>query len=613
MQRWERAGGPPAAGPVSQAVASPGAGNPGAGGPGAPSQAEAVRDFTLHLDRTLTVRRLYSPHAGHYQEAMQTLRRKLAAALELDGFALRVTPTRLMLGAETMLERPQRDDSFFFPFYRDGLRELAFTPELALEDLEPLLGAFEAERQRRLAPDEDLVAYLWRCDLDGIRFAAVDGIGEEEAGEEASPGGDYGALVRDLVERIRDPAPPTTGQSYAFVLDADVRLQATDLRYDPTTTRRAFAENPTVFPLTRAQADALRGEVSRDDEADLLSRFVEILLAMALDAGRGVPLAQVLGVLRQLVGGLWQVGEHAALARTLTRLRAAADEAPDPATRAALAETLRGFFTPERMRELVGLAQGGDGEGVAFALARELWDSAGEEAWMSLLDCVMAPPDGELAGELRRYLRGRLASAPELMRRALGDAVVERVLAALSLLDPRVEGVFARELLSLVGHREEAVRLKALAVAGRLGGADANEALWRAVQGDPSYQVRLLAFRLLAASDRAGLISRLTALASDQAFGERPLFERRKVAQMLAAALGEEAAPLFLRWLPERRRFLARHLLTREQLETVGLVTEMLRECGAAGHAALETLAVERGKAARLARAALGRSGRRRR
>jgi hypothetical protein len=578
--------------------------------PAASSQVEAVRDFALHLDRALTVRRMYSPHAGPYQEAMQALERKLAAALEQDGFALRVTPTRLLFGETTMLERPQRDDSFFFPFYRDGLRELVFMPDLALEDLEPFLAAFEAERQRRLAPDEDLVAYLWRCDLEGIRFSAVDGIGDEEAGAEAQ-GGDYGALVNELVERIRDPAPPTVGQSYAFVLDADVRLQVTDLRYDPSTTRRAFAENPTVFPLTREQADALRGEAARDDEADLLSRFVEILLAMALDADRGVPLAQVVGVLRQLVGGLWQVGEHAALARTLARLRAAADESPDQATRAALGEALLGFFTPDRLAQLFALVEGG--REVSFALARELWDCAGEEAWIPLLDCVARLPEGELAGELRRYLRVRLASAPELLRQALADPGAERVLAALSLLDPRVEGLFARELLALVAHREEAVRLKAIAAAGRLGGSEANEALWRALQGDPSHQARLLAFRLLAASDRAGLVSRLTALASDPAFGERPLFERRKVAQMLAAALGEEAAPLFLRWLPGRRRFLSRHLLPREQLETAALVTEMLRECGEAGRVALEGLAVRRGRVGRLAGVALGRSARGRR
>ena len=193
---------------------------PVAGSAGAATEAEAVRDFVLHFDRALTVRRMYSPHAGPYQEAMALLQRKLAAALQPDGFALRLTPTRLMLGEETLLERPQREDSFFFPLYRDGLRELVFTPELALEDVEPLLGAFEAERLRRLAPDEDLVAYLWRCDLDGIRFAAVDGIGDEEAGAEASPGGEYAALVSELVARIRDPAPATTGQSYAFVLDA---------------------------------------------------------------------------------------------------------------------------------------------------------------------------------------------------------------------------------------------------------------------------------------------------------------------------------------------------------------------------------------------------------
>jgi hypothetical protein len=569
-------------------------------GQAAPGRGDAVRDFAVQLDRTLTVRRLYSPHAGPYHEAMQALERKLWVALPPDGFALRVTPTRLLLGEEVLLERP-RDDAFFFPLYRDGLRELAFSPELDRDDLDPLLGAFEAERLRRLAPDEDLVAFLWRCDLQGIRFSAVDGIGDEEGegGADASPGGDYGALVSELVERIRDPAPPTTGQSYAFVLDADVKLQATDLRYDPTTVRRSFGETPTVFPLTREQADALRGEAARDDEADLLARFVDILLAMALDRDRSVPLAQVVGVLKQLVGGLWQVGEHAALAQTLGRLRAAAEGAADQATRAALGDTLRGLFTPERMSELLRLVQ--QGGAVDLAQARALWDHAGEEAWGALLDCAGELPDGELAGELRRYLRVRLASRPELLRHALADRRVARVHTALSLVDPRVERVFAPDLLRLVGHADEAVRLRALAAAGRLGGTEAREALWRALQGDSSRQVRLLAFRLLAATDHDELVSRLTALASDAGFGDRPLFERRKVANMLSEALGEEAVPLFVAWLPARR-----HFLRRGQLETVALVVDVLRDCGEAGRDALGGLSAGRGKVARLARRALG-------
>jgi hypothetical protein len=569
------------------------------GAPAAGGSPDSVRELLLQVEKTLTVRKLYPPHAGPYQESMAALDRKLWRALDGEPFTVSVGADRLALGGDVLIERPERDDCFFFPLYRDGLRELTFSPEVEPREVEALLSAFEAERARKLSPEEDLVAYLWRCDLYGIRFSAVDGIGDEE-GEpgEALPGEDYRALVSDLVAKIRDPAPPVTGQSYAFVLDADVRLALTDLRYDATTTHRAFTENPTVFRLTREQATALRTEVAREDEADLLARFVTILLAMAVDPGRTADVGHVLRVVKQLLGSLWQVGEHAALVDTLQRLQKASHGAPDGATRVALVELLRGFFTPDRLSDLFHLVGGVDG--LPLPAARQLWDLAGEEAWGPLLDFLQGLPDGELAAEVRRYLRTRIASSPDLLRAALAETRAERVLTALSLLDPRVEGLFVRELLPLARHGHEAVRLKAVAAAGRLPGPEAKAALWRAFDADTVYQVRLLAFRLLAASDRPALVERLCALVHEPTFAERPLWERRKAAQMLAEAMGEDAAPLLARWIPRRRFFLGR-----SDMETAALAIDLLRECGRAGRDALGSLAAGRGRIARLAAQAL--------
>ncbi|HEV8631285.1 MAG TPA: HEAT repeat domain-containing protein, partial [Thermoanaerobaculia bacterium] len=521
------------------------------------AQTAPVRELLLQLEKTLTVRKLYSPHATPYRDAMRSLEAKVWRAIEPDGVTLRVASRALLVDDEVVLERPQTEDAFFFPLYRDGLRELALSPELTHDELETLLGVFEAERQRRLAPDEDLIAYLWRCDLAGVRFSAVDGIGDEEAdGEQPDRGRgseDYAALVADLVEKIHQPGPPETGQTYAFVLDADVRLQASDLRYDATTTRRAFADNPTVFHLTPEQAAALRGEVAREDEAELLERFTDILLAMAIDPERTVEPAAVLRVLQQLVEGLWSRGEHAALGATLERLRQAAEEAAEPAARSALRDLVRGFFSVDRIGQVFRLLHQPDG--IDLAAARQLWEVAGDDAWEPLIDLCGEGSEGPLARELRRYLRERLATRPELLRRALGERYAGRALVGLSLLDPRVESVFARELLALAHHPNEAVRLKAVAAVGRLGSHEAGEALWSVMQHDAAQQVRLLAFRLLAAGDRASLVARLSALVAAPDFGGRPLFERRKVGQMVAEAMGEDAAPLFASWIPPRRLF----------------------------------------------------------
>ncbi len=130
------------------------------------------------------------------------------------------------------------------------------------------LGALEAERKGLIGSTEDTVSILWRCDLRGITFAAIDGLGDQEGdGTGTSAKNEYGALVADLMSKIQNPAPPETGQRYAFMLDLDAegRVSESDLHYEATTQHRSFEENPTVLELTSEEVKALRAEVTEQE------------------------------------------------------------------------------------------------------------------------------------------------------------------------------------------------------------------------------------------------------------------------------------------------------------------------------------------------------------
>src|SRR6266566_2811488 len=125
------------------------------------SSFEAVKDFVLQVEKTLAARRLYDEGNAAYLDASQRLLEKCRAAAEPDGFTLAVASTDLFLDKVSVMSRPKHDDSYFFPLFRDGLRELTFLPEVSAEDLDGFLTVLET-RDRDLAVADDMINLLWR-------------------------------------------------------------------------------------------------------------------------------------------------------------------------------------------------------------------------------------------------------------------------------------------------------------------------------------------------------------------------------------------------------------------------------------------------------------------
>jgi len=523
--------------------------------------AEAVRDFLLHLEKAVALRRLYAANSPHYQEVLPRLLERLLPAAGYEGFTVRLTAREVLLDKQPLLQRSDPEESFFFPLYRDGVRELSFTSAVTEEELEALLAVMEAGRRRRMGPEEDAVVLLWQSGLDGIGFRAIDGIGDQEAGEEDGKN-EYGTLAGRLTEQLRAPngvatAPAVAAESegapsYGFVIDADLRIADGDVHYDAATVRRTFAEHPRVLRLTAEEVAGLRAEVTDEDERRLLDRFLEILLAMALDAAGAVPAESVAPVLEQVVQGLWSAGDLAGLADALGRLQHAAENAPSPDARRALRAAVDSFFTPERVARTAALVRSGE---LTFEAAAALWEIAGDSSWSPLLAFWGSLPSGALANRTAALLRQRSQASPELLRASLESPEPDLARAALALLDGRGERAYAPQVVALAAHADEAIRLKALAAAGRLGDGRSLDALWRAMEGDPAKSVRLLAFRLVAGTQLPGLRGRLEALVSDPSFGRRPLWERRKYISLLAEVGGASVRQVFESMLPARRWF----------------------------------------------------------
>jgi len=560
------------------------------------SSIENIREFVLQVEKTLAARRLYHPTSAAFREANERLYEKCRGAAGADGFTLGFGSTDLYVDKASVLNRPKREESYFFPLYRDGLRELTFTPQVTQADLNGLLSALEI-KDRDLGPGDDMVNHLWRRDLTTITHSAIDGIGESEDGGEGGANELHG-LIAELADKIKNPAAPTVGQSYAFVLDADMKVAAQDLHYDATTMRRTFEENPAVLRLSDEQAAQLRAELGEDRDQILVERFIEILLVIVRSPGKSIDGAALAPVFQQLADAYWNAHDYARVAAILTPVRAAASEAPTPEQRAAMADVVRRFVTPERLNIILLDFVGG---ALAPQIAMRFWDFVPDESiWPILLDAWSRLPEGETRTLVLNALRTRLARNLDLLRQTLASPEPARIRAALALLDAKTEKIFINDLIRLAEHPEESIRIKGLAAAARVGGPGGFEVLWKAMESDPSKSVRLYAFRAASTTQWPGFAPRLQALVTDSQFAQRPAWEREKYVRLLGAIAGPQAQPLFESWIPSKR-----WLWQTKDLEMLELALRGLGSTGASGLERVRALAAGGGKPAEVARKVL--------
>jgi hypothetical protein len=556
---------------------------------------ESVRDFVLQIEKSLAARRLYAAASAPYRDANERALEKAKIAAGAEGFTLRFGANDVFLEKQSLLNRPKAEEAFFFPLFRDGLRELTFGPDVTLEDISALLGILEL-KEHQLGPADDMVNHLWRSDLKSIQHNAIDGIGDVE--DDGSAKDDFRGLVTALNEKIRSPAPPESGQRYAFMLDADVKVAAQDFHYDATTLRRTFDENPTVLRLTEQQAADLRTELAASGDQSIAERFIEILLVIVRLPFRTIDPAKIGPILGQLIEGYWTAREFDRLIVLLTHIDVASEEAPSPKARQAMSEVVTHFLTDERLFAITGEAEK---RSIPLPLFSRLWDLLPDaRAWPLMMDTWIRVLDQDLRGALLVRMRKRLAQNPELLKSAFASPEPARVRAALALLDEKTEPHFAQQLIGLASHPEESIRLKGLGAASKYGGPSALEVLWKAMESDPSKSVRLFAFRSIAASKHPDLAPRLRNLVTGPQFSARPVWEREKYVRLLGTVGGPAAEPLFESWIPSKR-----WMWTAKDLEMLELALRGLGACGDSGYEKVRLMAESGGKPGEVARKVL--------
>src|SRR5438445_11628640 len=192
---------------------------------------KAARLWVHQFARALKTCRLYEQNINAtverlLDEVTGTLRRfheehgTLALAFTADDV--------LYDGASTYLAR-SRDDNLALPFYRDGIRGLAFHAGTTRDQIEALIAAII--RVTALSQtDDDLVTLLWEAHLDHVDIDYVPAEGDVNSGIDVEP---------------EDEAPmpwPDPEESQIVTVEDQGTVEATGSRSDDWTMRELTTE-----------------------------------------------------------------------------------------------------------------------------------------------------------------------------------------------------------------------------------------------------------------------------------------------------------------------------------------------------------------------------------
>lgn len=251
---------------------------------------QALRDLMKHFDRVLPSVRQFGWSHPATERTLRTAHEAIAEALKLQpalvSFTLR--PYSFMTLGHTVWEPGPPFDAIPYNLFACGMRTLALTAGITLEELRDLFGLFLVDPGRDLPPEDDLAAAFWEKALPHVTYEVVDAFAEGDAAEREAFYGEADQ-IEDLAERA--------AQNQMNRIEAKaMALSTDDAALGATKDRSPFALDDAMRGALLPQLDIPREVWSE--------RYVDALVEGYLDsaANRDAPL--VLASLRKSAADL---------------------------------------------------------------------------------------------------------------------------------------------------------------------------------------------------------------------------------------------------------------------------------------------------------------------
>lgn len=480
---------------------------------------ELLRLFT----RAVRAHQLYLPNNPVYKGAIDAVRGAFAPIWQHTGeLTLKFSDVDIRwFGKPVLTEHAKGVDSLPWTFFKDGIREVQFTPGFEADELVTLFDILQ--RLRKASPDEDdLLTMLWGADFAKLRYRYVD-LGAEPVtdlgdGSESRPQ----ATAADVQSAVHGAgAGGGADNGIINMQDFDATLYFLDereLSYLRNEIEREYAHDIRQN-VTSILYDIYETQTAPDVRAEV-AELLEYLMLMLLAGGQLRAVAYLLAESQTVVvraaditseqkARLGQLPDRLSAAEPLSQLLQALDESADLPAGAELTELFQ---------QLRGAALG-----TIFA-------------WLPKLQNARVRPLVEQAAD-------RLAGANtgELVKLIVSaDKTVAREAARRAGAMRTAAGVVS--LARLLTDSDVSMRQTAVQALSEIGSAGALQALEKSIE-DKDRDVRVAVVKTLGAKAYRGVFTRLENYVKGKALRDADLTERMAFFEAYGALCGDNGVP----------------------------------------------------------------------
>jgi len=517
-----------------------------------PLGGEPVRDAFLAFEKVRRLGRLYD--AGHrlLTVAVEDLTQLFARALDAHRILhIDVNPDDFTYDGQVVLPGGGRETSVPARLHRDGVRALTFRAGLGIEELSGLIDVLEGGAGD--ADGEDLTTLLWQQGFERIEYDAVDeaGVGEDGADRigTASRPDELDARMDDIVVAILSARPSDVGASHGGIRVTVDREGLLELERRATVPEDSSDADLALLALPEETLAELAAEGRAEDGSALVDRALSVVFDMIGNGEASVDEAGLLALLTPFLRASLVRGDLALVGRIIGR----AGERPATDSGGSLAG-LPAELAAElgRRANLDLMLRASDADPADL---RRLLSLLPSESLPDLALAVADVPEGPVATLTGEVILARVADAPEaLLAYTTGletDRAEELLLTA---LDRTETARLPEVVMAMLGHENEAVAARAIAMAPQFPTVERREVIERGLV-DRRPAVRIAACRAIEVARETvlldGLSGRLDAGSSTGA-------ERTAVIHAIATLGGATAVDVLRRHLTPRRGLLGR-------------------------------------------------------
>src|SRR5437879_1758582 len=140
---------------------------------------ELAKNFTFHLVKGIKQIGMYRHAESKFPEFLAKAHEAITQYTNEHGtLSLRVEQQNFVLYKEPLFSD---ETSIPYKFFRDGIRQLIFRPELSIEELTTFTMIVLSEPERGA---DDVLAQLWKAGMEHIEYVVVEGFKMDELSDE---------------------------------------------------------------------------------------------------------------------------------------------------------------------------------------------------------------------------------------------------------------------------------------------------------------------------------------------------------------------------------------------------------------------------------------------